>query len=117
MYDYGTSFLKMNIINGYKFSPFYSLGLGISLRYYYDEKDAIIPLFMDFRAFCPCSNISLYSSLEIGYSLDIERDFEIGNGGFLLNTITGAAFRVSKRTSLMVGIGYELQESKILRIG
>lgn len=106
--DYGMDRLKLNIINGYQINPHFSLGIGTGLRYYFDAEAAIIPVFADFRANLFNQNISPYFSFGIGYSFDATDDFE--GVGLLLNPSVGVSFKVSDKSAMNVGIGYEMQK-------
>jgi len=48
--DHGAGRLKVNVINGYQFNPYFSAGVGIGLRYYTNADAAWLPLFLDLRA-------------------------------------------------------------------
>ncbi len=106
--DYGMDRLKLNIINGYQINPYFSLGFGTGLRYYFDAEAALIPLFADFRANFIDNKISPYLSLGVGYSFDATNDFE--GVGFLLNPTVGVSFKVSDKSAMNVGLGYEMQK-------
>ena len=108
--DYGMDRLKLNIINGYQINPYFSLGFGTGLRYYFDAEAALIPLFADFRANFIDNKISPYLSLGVGYSFDATNDFE--GVGFLLNPTVGVSFKVSDKSAMNVGLGYEMQKMK-----
>lgn len=106
--DYGMDRLKLNIINGYQINPYFSLGFGTGLRYYFDEEAALIPVFADFRANFINNKVSPYFSLGVGYSFDATNDFE--GVGFLLNPTVGVSFKVSEKSAMNVGLGYEMQK-------
>lgn len=106
--DYGMDRLKLNIINGYQINPYFSLGFGTGLRYYFDAEAALIPVFADFRANFMNNKISPYLSLGVGYSFDPTNDFE--GVGFLLNPTVGVSFKVSDKSAMNVGLGYEMQK-------
>jgi hypothetical protein len=106
--DYGMDRLKLNIINGYQINPYFSLGFGTGLRYYFDAEAALIPLFADFRANFIDNKISPYLSLGVGYSFDATNGFE--GVGFLLNPTVGVSFKVSDKSAMNVGLGYEMQK-------
>lgn len=106
--DYGMDRLKINIINGYQLNPYFSLGFGIGLRYYFDAEAAVTPVFADFKANFIDNKISPYLSLGVGYSFDATNDFE--GVGFLLNPVVGVSFKVSDKSAMNVGLGYELQK-------
>lgn len=106
--DYGMDRLKLNIINGCQINPYFSLGVGTGLRYYFDADAAVIPVFADFRANFIDNKISPYLSLGVGYSFDATNDFE--PVGFLLNPTVGISFKVSDKSAMNVGLGYEMQK-------
>jgi len=106
--DYGMDRLKLNIINGYQINPYFSLGFGTGLRYYFDAEAALIPVFADFRVNFINNKISPYLSLGVGYSFDATNDFE--GVGFLLNPTVGVSFKVSDKSAINVGLGYEMQK-------
>lgn len=106
--DYGMDRLKLNIINGYQINPYFSLGFGTGLRYYFDAEAALIPVFADFRANFINNKVSPYLSLGVGYSFDATNDFE--GFGFLLNPTVGVSFNVSDKSAMNVGLGYEMQK-------
>lgn len=108
--DYGMDRLKLNIINGYQLNPYFSLGLGTGLRYYFDAEAALIPIFADFRANFMDNNVSPYLSIGVGYSFDATNSFE--GVGFLLNPTIGVSFKVSEKSAMNVGLGYEMQRMK-----
>ena len=106
--DYeGLDFLKLNIINGYQLNPYFSLGIGTGLRYYYDADSYQIPLFADFRANFINRKVSPYLAVGIGYTFDVTAGFE--SIGLLLNPSAGVSFKISNKSSLNVGFGYDMQ--------
>lgn len=109
--DYGLDRLKLNIINGYQINPYFSLGFGTGLRYYFDAGAAFIPVFADFRANFMDNKISPYLSLGVGYSFNATNGFE--GVGFLLNPTAGVSFKVSDKSAINVGLGYEMQKMKM----
>jgi len=110
--DYGMDRLKLNIINGYQINPYFSLGFGTGLRYYFDAEAALIPVFADFRTNFINNKVSPYLSLGVGYTFDATNDFE--GVGFLLNPAVGVSFKVSDKSAINVGLGYEMQKMKFI---
>lgn len=108
--DYGMDRLKLDIINGFQINPYFSLGFGTGLRYYFDAEAAVIPIFADFRANFTDTKVSPYLSLGVGYSFDATNSFE--DVGFLLNPTIGVSFKVSDKSAMNVGLGYEMQKMK-----
>lgn len=111
----GMDRLKLNVLNGHQINPYFFLGFGTGLRYYFDPKVALIPIFADFRANFIDSNLSPYLSLGVGYSFDATNRFE--DVGFLLNPTVGVSFMVSEKSAMNVGIGYEMQRMKFYAWG
>jgi len=108
---YSLNRLKLNIINGYQLNPYFSLGLGTGVRYYFETGTALIPLFADFRGNFMDNNISPYLSLGVGYSFNASRYFD--GVGFLLNPTAGVSFRIPGNSVMNVGIGYEMQRMEL----
>lgn len=107
--DFGMDRIKLNIINGYQVNQNFSIGIGTGLRYYTDAEALLIPIFADFRGNISLdSKISPYVSLGIGYSFDATNSFE--GVGFLLNPTIGVSFKVSDKSAMNVGLGYEMQK-------
>ncbi len=109
--DYDLDRVKFDIIIGYQLNPYFSLGVGAGGRFYTDAEKLLVPFFADFRIYPLKKNISPYLSLGIGYSFDVENDFE--GVGLLLSPAIGANFKISNKTAVYVGIGYEMQNIKI----
>src|SRR5690606_12866942 len=105
--SFGMDRLKLNIVNGYQINPYFSLGFGTGLRYYFDAEAALIPFFADFRTYFINNKVTPYLSLGIGYSLDATNSLE--GVGFLLNPATGVSFKVGN-SAMNVGLGYEMQK-------
>lgn len=107
--DYGYDRIKLNIINGYQVNQSFSLGIGTGLRYYNDLEALLVPIFADFRGNLPLnSKVSPYMSLGIGYSFDATNSFE--GVGLMLNPTIGVSFKVSDKSAMNVGLGYEMQK-------
>jgi len=110
--NYGMDRFQFNFINGGQIGPYFSLGFGTGLRYYFDSEAALIPFFADFRVNFIDFRVSPYFSLDVGYSFDATNNFE--GVGFLLNPTVGASFKISRRSAINVGLGYEMQRMKFL---
>jgi len=108
--DYGMDRLKLNVINGYQINPYFSLGIGTGVRYYLDAEELLIPFFGDFRVNFMDNNISPYLSLGVGYSFDASDSFS--SVGFLLNPTVGVSIKISNKSAINVGVGYEMQRVK-----
>ena len=105
--DFGMDRLKVNVINGGQFSPYFYLGGGIGLRYYFDAEATLVPVFIHARTNILDKKVSPYFAFSIGYTFDASYDFE--GVGLLLSPSTGVTFNVSKKVNLNVGVTYEMQ--------
>jgi len=105
--DYGIDRLKLNIIYGYQINPYFYLGFGTGFRFYHDDDAFLLPVFLDFRANFINNKISPYFSLDAGYSFNGKREFD--GFGLLLNPTLGVSFKVSDKSAMNVGLGYEKQ--------
>jgi hypothetical protein len=108
--DYGKDRYTLNIIYGYQFNPYFSLGLGTGLHYYYQERvnDVIIPVFADLRLNFANNKISPYIALGAGYSFEATTEF---NGlGVFLNPTAGVSLKFSNKSTLNIGLGFERQK-------
>lgn len=105
---FGLDRLKVSVINGYQVNPFFSLGLGTGLRYYFDAKAVLIPFFGDFRANFLNHKVSPYISLGAGYSFEATYGFK--GAGFLLSPTAGVSFKIKEKSAINFGLGYEMQK-------
>ncbi|MDC8001627.1 hypothetical protein POV26_11305 [Aequorivita todarodis] len=104
---YGMDRLKINLINGGQISPYFFIGGGTGLRYYFDAEAALIPVFVHARANVLDKKVSPYFALSVGYTFNASNDFE--TVGLLVSPATGVTFNVSESVALNVGLSYELQ--------
>ncbi len=94
--------LGLDIIGAYQFNPYFSLGLGAGVRYYFGLEEAYFPAFVDLRVNFMDNKISPYLSLGTGYA------FNIFDGVFFLNQNAGVCFKSSDKLFVQVGVGYEM---------
>jgi len=109
--DFSLDRLKLNIINGYQVNPYFSLGLGTGLRYYFNSKKILIPFLADFRASFLNNSLSPYFYFGIGYSLD--SDYHFKGAGMLVNPVAGVNYRITEKLVMNFGLGYEVQKMKL----
>ena len=105
--DFGLDRLKINMINGGQLSPYFFIGGGVGLRYYFDDDVALIPVFVHARTNILDKKVSPYFALSVGYSINASDDFN--SGGVLFSPASGVTFNVSEKVNLNVGLSYELQ--------
>ncbi|MCE1168644.1 MAG: hypothetical protein LWX70_11170 [Sphingobacteriia bacterium] len=109
--DYNLDRLSLNIVNGYQFNPYIYAGVGVGLRYYTDDKKAVIPVFLNFRTTFIGSKVSPYLELAGGFSYNATDDFE--RVGVYLHPSIGAQFSLTDQSKMYVGVGYELQKKEV----
>jgi hypothetical protein len=119
--SFKTDFLKLSLINGYKFNSFFSLGFGAGMKFYLveDDADIVVPLFLDFRVNFTDQKISPYLALGIGYSIDIgyvsydgKNHYPLEAVDLLLNPTAGVKIKIANRTAVNLGIGCEMQSMR-----
>lgn len=110
--NYGsTEYLKLNYINGYRFNPYFSAGIGTGIRFYTGGGSAFaIPVFADFRANALKalnSQFSPYVAFGIGYTIDLTYGGQLG--GLYVNPSFGAICQLDNKTTIHFGLGIESQ--------
>jgi len=110
--------VNFNFINGYQINPYFYVGIGIGVHYYYtdfsqpSDNAFLIPFFADLRANFINGPVSPYLSCDIGYSFNASDSF---NGeGILINPTAGVSFKVSERNEIHIGVGYQLQGFRVI---
>ena len=106
-----------NVVNGYRFNPYISTGLGIGLRAYEffqlingnsnSSTATLLPVFADVRINFLDRKVSPYSATGLGYSYDLSDQLR-GVGSFISQSF-GATFKVSTKSSFNVGLCLEWQ--------
>lgn len=95
--------LKFDFINGYQFSPYISLGLGLGFRSTPDVATAI-PVYLHSQVNFTESELSPFFSQKLGVLLG---DY---GGGAHLESCIGLTWRSSPKIALKFSIGYEWME-------
>lgn len=105
------TYLKFNIINGYKFNQHISLGIGTGVRY----GSSSIPLFIDFRAKFNNNNNNIfpYLSIDVGYVFGRTNYVS----AFLFNPNFGVGIKLTDKSSINISIGYELVKNLSISTG
>ena len=98
--------IRLDIINGYQFNPYFSLGFGTGLHAYFDE-GLLMPFFVDLRINYMDRKISPYTSLGIGYSFNLTDYFE--PSGVYFSPTCGVRFKLNEKCAMNVGLGLGIQ--------
>ncbi len=110
--DYAENLFGVTMVNGYRFNPYFSLGVGVGLKYYPDSETTMVPVFADLRATFTRKNITPFVALGIGAPVISDA---VGSVGFFFNPHVGAHFRLpDSKIGLNVSVGYEMQEATII---
>lgn len=100
----GINRVEYSTTHGYQFNPYFFLGAGVGVTYYYDGYDCVgIPLFVDVRANMLDSKLSPFIDFKAGYSFN---DFK---GAYCAPTV-GCRFNMGGTVGLSLGIGYTMQK-------
>lgn len=107
--DYPSSAVyQFDFINGKQFDDVSFLGLGIGLRYDYDDRKSYrVPLYLQFKANLTRRKLSPYLALKLGYAFVAQEKIE--GEGLLLDPEIGLNYYLSDHTWLIFGINYEIQ--------
>lgn len=97
--------IKLSILNGYRINPYLALGVGFGLRAYPGET-AMLPFYFHARTNFLNKRTSPYLSLDLGYAFTTSSNYK---GGLLFSPTFGVSKRLKNRTSLNLGLSYELQ--------
>jgi len=101
VYDY----VHFSIINGYRFSPYFSMGFSASLRYVLKTEWLFVTPALHFKGTFLDGNIAPFLAVGLGYALAVAPEFEAA--GFAFNPYLGVQFKLSKRFGLSPSVGYD----------
>jgi len=110
------SHFELSTTHGYQFSPYLFLGAGVGMQIKDLTQnnfnlgldfDALIPVFVDFRANFNKKKISPFGLFRLGYLANTNKDL---NGGVYLNPSLGYRFGIYKKLAINVSLGYLFQQ-------
>jgi len=95
--------IKFNFINGYRFNPYFSLGLGIgvNLSPWKNELGIDVPIFLDLKCNFSKRNVAGYFSIDWGWDFDLN----YREDAFLISPKIGICGKTGKKTAIYLGIG------------
>lgn len=106
----GTSF-RIQMINGYQSSPYFSTGIGLGYTSYNEPLDAV-SLFLDMRVKFFKSKATPFAFLKVGHSFSVLRDDELliedHQGGFMFNPGMGLQFTSYEGFGWYFNAGYNM---------
>jgi hypothetical protein len=116
MGTYGLDRAQFDLINGYRFNPHVMVGLGLGGRSYTggDDDALLIPVFLHARYTLLDQRTSPYASVSLGSSFNSDRD--MNTEGLLIGANLGVSLRMGQSTSLLLGIGLEMQNINLYEV-
>lgn len=118
--------LSVHMINGVRFNPYLSAGVGVGLDYYDDNGISLLsmPLFANVKGYLPVSpKVSLFASFDMGYSValkseeesgwvdNVNVDVKVGMKGFMVTPAIGASFEVGDAKAFNISLCYDLKKA------
>lgn len=115
---------SIHMINGVRFNPYFSAGLGLGLDIYQSDGETLLslPLFVNLKGYLPVSQaVSLFASFDLGYSAalksyeetihmsNIPYDAKLGMKGFMFTPAIGVSFKVAENKALNLSLGYDIK--------
>jgi len=100
-------FLHFSAINGYRFNPYFSLGLGTGLRYLMTPEVLRMPLTAEFKGTFSNSKVAPFVGLGVGYAITVSPVFE--GLGFLFTPSIGVQYKLAETIGLNLSAGYSGQ--------
>lgn len=110
--EYGLDRFKVNLIGGYQFNPYVSIGVGSGLRYYFNNSNALVPLIFDLKINFMNRKVSPYFSISAGYNFNAFNSFK--KAGYLINPAIGVCIRVYEKSALYLGFEIEVQQMEFV---
>ncbi len=116
--------LSIHMINGIRFNPYLSAGIGVGLDFYDVEGTSFLsmPLFLNVKGYLPVSQkVSLFASFDLGYSVALKSekgsgwldntsfDAKLGMKGFMVTPAVGASFKVAENKAINLSLGYDIK--------
>lgn len=107
----GESFTRFMVFRGLNGTPHFSIGLGIGLDLY--KESTLIPIMTDIRVIFFNKPITPFTYLHFGFASGIfDKNIK---GGLLINGGIGLRAALMGRTSLHLGLGYDIQRLETKR--
>jgi hypothetical protein len=102
------SSLMFNVINGFKVSPRFQLGLGCGIDFW--STMTFFPMYANLRWNFSKTEPTFFAYTDGGYSFGWMKDYgRINMGGIMAAAGLGVKFRISSKMSMFVTAGYKLQ--------
>ena len=106
----GDDRIKLDVVNGYRVLPEFSVGAGVGVKYYIDADVVTIPLYAHLRTDLLRTKVTPFIALNAGYNISTHSYVE---GGALVEPSVGVGLRLNNRKQLNVSFGYSLNCFKV----
>lgn len=106
----GDDRIKLDVVNGYRIIPEFSVGAGVGVKYYIDADVVTIPLYAHLRTDLLRTKVTPFIALNAGYNISTHSYVK---GGALVEPAVGVGIRLNNRKQLNVSLGYSLNYFKM----
>lgn len=111
----GATSVGFRMVNGYRFNPQLSAGLGIGFVLY-DDPQNLVPIYLDLKYKLKRANSTPFVFFKTGFSFSVMSDDDLEvvdhDGGFMFSSGVGIQFETSENFGLYFTAGYNLDNSK-----
>jgi hypothetical protein len=132
-FAFGVGFVEIDrividIVNGYRFNPYVSIGAGVGYRHYLNDnyinvesfRLVMMPLYGNIKVNFTDTKYAPFLSISTGYSISLIGEGVIYNrwegswgNGYFLNPQIGLNVALNEKSALFLSVGYELQLTKV----
>jgi len=112
--DGGGGNMKINIVNGYKVIPQFSVGAGIGLNLCYSWYSTLsVPVFIHLRSDILNKKVTPYIAFDMGYNIPVAKfESEVYEKGLMFEPKIGLGIKFSNRYQLNIGFGYSFNNAE-----
>lgn len=111
--------INLHTIQGVRFNPYLSLGVGLGLDYYHTfdmyvntevvASELTLPIYLNAKGYLPVSpKASMFLSFDLGAGIGLTEGVS-GYKGLMFTPAVGTSLKVSSKNSLNVSLGYNYQ--------
>lgn len=123
---YSNTIYSATLTDGYRFNKYIFTGIGVGFGYsdvlyeaHVDGSDVteyrnnayLVPVFLNVRANLPCGKVSPFASLNLGYTFDLNRNFNDAPG-FMIEPAIGIDYNLRGKKAIYLLIGFNLQRGQ-----
>jgi hypothetical protein len=103
---------SLSTVNGWLICPYVFSGIGVAIEK--EKNDYRLPFYIDTRFFILKRTVTPFIYTEMGYALGwMKGEGSCDWGGIMLSLGPGILFHFTKSNSLLISLGYKIQEIKL----